>query len=90
MTTNNYNLVLEIIESYEDQEILNDFKKEFKPGQNISKKEYYYHMALEHVNSAQNLINIIKYNFPNYSDQFLPFRIRSINLNLMYNIIIYK
>jgi len=47
-------------------------------------------MASEHVNSVQNLINIIKYNFPNYSDQFLPFRIRSINLNLMYNIIIYK
>lgn len=56
----------------------------------ISKKEYYYHMASEHVNSVQNLINIIKYNFPNSSDQFLPFRIRSINLNLMYNIIIYK
>lgn len=36
----NYDLVLEIIESYEDQEILNDFKKEFKKGKNISKKEY--------------------------------------------------
>jgi SAM-dependent methyltransferase len=56
----------------------------------ISKKEYYYHMSCEHVNSIQNLINILKYNFLNYSDQFLPFRVRSINLNLMYNIIIYK
>jgi SAM-dependent methyltransferase len=56
----------------------------------ITKKEYYYHMSCEHVNSIQNLINIVKYNFLNYSDQFLPFRVRSINFNLMYNIIIYK
>ena len=33
----------------------------------ITKKEYYYHMSCEHVNSIQNLINIVKYNFLNYS-----------------------
>jgi SAM-dependent methyltransferase len=62
----------------------------FWRSKDITKKEYYYHMSCEHVNSIQNLINIVKYNFLNYSDQFLPFRVRSINFNLMYNIIIYK
>jgi len=56
----------------------------------ITKKEYFYHMAHEHINSIQNLTAILKYNFLNYKDSFLPFRIRSINLNLMYNIVISK
>jgi len=56
----------------------------------VSKKEYYYHMAHEHINSIQNLISILKYNFNNYSESFIPFKLRSSNLNLMYNIIIYK
>ena len=37
----NYELVLEIIESYEDESVLNDFKSKFKEGENISKKEYF-------------------------------------------------
>jgi SAM-dependent methyltransferase len=57
---------------------------------NITKKEYYYHMAHEHINSIQNLTAILKYNFLNFRDSFLPFRIRSINLNLMYNIVVSK
>jgi SAM-dependent methyltransferase len=56
----------------------------------ITKKEYFYHMAHEHINSIQNLTAILKYNFLNYKDSFLPFRIRSINLNLMYNIVVSK
>jgi hypothetical protein len=36
----NYDLVKEIIESYEDEEILNDFLNEFKVGKNISKVKY--------------------------------------------------
>lgn len=56
----------------------------------ITKKEYFYHMAHEHINSIQNLTAILKYNFLNYIDSFLPFRVRSINLNLMYNIVIKK
>jgi SAM-dependent methyltransferase len=56
----------------------------------ITKKEYFYHMANEHINSIQNLLSILKYNFSNYKDSFLPFRIRSINLNLMYNIVVSK
>lgn len=37
----NYKLVLEIIESYEDESVLNDFKSKFKEGENISEKEYF-------------------------------------------------
>jgi|688.fasta_scaffold155143_4 hypothetical protein len=40
MKVNNYDLVLEIIESYEEEEILNEFKNRFKEGKNISKKDY--------------------------------------------------
>ena len=36
----NYELVLQIIESYENEEILNDFKSKFKVGENIKKKDY--------------------------------------------------
>ena len=36
----NYNLVLEVIESYESQDILNDFLKTFEPGKNITRKKY--------------------------------------------------
>jgi SAM-dependent methyltransferase len=57
---------------------------------NITKKEYFYHMAHEHINSVQNLTSILKYNFLNFRDSFLPFRIRSFNFNLMYNIIVSK
>lgn len=56
----------------------------------ITINEYFYHMAHEHVNSIQNLKAILKYKFVNFKDSFLPFRIRSINLNLMYNIVIKK
>jgi hypothetical protein len=37
----NYDLVLEIIESYEMDDILSDFKKVFKKGKNISKDNYF-------------------------------------------------
>ena len=57
---------------------------------NISKKEYFYHMAHEHINSIQNLIAILKYNFSNFKETFLPFRVKSINFNLMYNIVVTK
>jgi hypothetical protein len=35
-----YNDVLNIIDSYEDENILNDFKAEFPKGKPISKKDY--------------------------------------------------
>ena len=37
----NYLLVLEIIENYEDKEILECFKNEFEEGKDISKEDYY-------------------------------------------------
>jgi hypothetical protein len=40
MKKSNYDLVLEIIESYEDEEILNDFKNEFEEGEDVSKEDY--------------------------------------------------
>ena len=40
MNKNNYDLVLEIISSYENEEILNEFKSEFEEGKNVKKKDY--------------------------------------------------
>jgi len=57
---------------------------------NVTIKEYYYHMSHEHVNSIHNLTNILKYNFNNYKESFIPFKIKSQNFNLMYNIVIVK
>jgi len=37
----NYDLVLEVIENYDDEEILNDFKDRFIVGENISKEDYF-------------------------------------------------
>jgi ubiquinone/menaquinone biosynthesis C-methylase UbiE len=57
---------------------------------NVTKKEYYYHMSHEHVNGFHNLVNIIKYNFNSYKESFIPFKIKSQNFNLMYNIVVVK
>jgi len=35
-----YNQVLDIFKSYEDEEILNDFKSEFPEGEDINKEDY--------------------------------------------------
>jgi len=40
MKKSNYDLVLEIVKSYEAEDILNDFKDKFKEGSNISKSEF--------------------------------------------------
>jgi len=36
----NYDLVLEVIEMFEDENILNEFKNEFKIGHNFKKNEF--------------------------------------------------
>ena len=36
----NYELVLEVIENYEMENVLNDFKDRFVEGENISRKDY--------------------------------------------------
>ena len=40
MKNSNYDLVLEIVESYEAEDILNDFKSEFEEGSDISKSKF--------------------------------------------------
>ena len=62
-------------------------KKTYK----ISKDEFDYMNATEHVNSIFGLISIIKYHFRNSLVEFyLPFRIKIPDLNLFYNVHIYK
>lgn len=41
MKKSNYDLVLEVIESYEMENVLNDFKNKFEEGKNISKNDYF-------------------------------------------------
>lgn len=40
MEKGNYDLVLEVVEFYDDEEIMDDFKNEFKEGENVSKKSF--------------------------------------------------
>lgn len=41
MKKGKYDLVLEIVESYEDEMILNSFLEEFEKGKDVSRKKYY-------------------------------------------------
>ena len=36
-----YEWVLNVIESYEDEEVLNDFKERFEEGEDVSKEDYF-------------------------------------------------
>lgn len=36
-----YEWVLEVIKSYEDEEVLSDFKKRFEEGKDVSKEDYF-------------------------------------------------
>ena len=57
----------------------------------ISKEDYEYMNATEHINSIFNLISLIRYNFKNQIDEsFLPFKIRLVDINLFYNVHIIK
>ena len=58
---------------------------------NISGEEYEYINATEHINSIFNLISIIRFHYKDIiSENFLPFKIKSADLNLFYNVQIYK
>ena len=63
-------------------------KKEF----NISKIEYDYMIASEHVNSIFNLISIIKYIYKNniVSEKYSPFNVKILDINLFYIVTIKK
>ena len=62
-------------------------KKTYK----ISSNDYDYLLATEHVNSIFNLISLIRYNFKNQiKENFLPFKIKLVDVNLFYNVHIAK
>ena len=54
-------------------------------------EKYEYLNATEHVNSIFNLRSIIRYNYKNsFEEYFYPLRIKSLDINLIYNVHIYK
>lgn len=62
-----------------------------KKTYDITGEEYEYINATEHVNSIFNLISLIRYNFKGkIEENFYPFKIKSADLNLFYNVQIYK
>jgi len=62
-----------------------------KKTYNITGEEYEYINATEHVNSIFNLISIIRYRYKDSIDeQFYPLKVKSPDLNLFYNVQIYK
>lgn len=58
----------------------------------ITKNEYDYMIATEHVNSIFNLKSIIEYKYKNliYKKEYLPFKLESLDFNLFYNITLIK
>lgn len=57
----------------------------------INNLDYDYMNAIEHINSIYNLISIIKYNFKNkLIEDYLPFKLKSADTNLFYNVHIFK
>jgi len=58
---------------------------------NIDFEKYEYMNATEHVNSIFNLRSIIRYNYKNsFEEYFYPLKIKSLDLNLIYNVHIHK
>ena len=57
----------------------------------ISPEKYDYINAKDHVNSVYNLYYIIKFNYEKkITEQYLPFKIKIFDLNLFYNVHIFK
>ena len=62
-----------------------------KKTYNVSKEEYEYINATEHVNSIFTLINLIRYHFKNQIEEhYLPFKIKLLDINLFYIVHITK
>ena len=54
-------------------------------------EEFNYMNATEHVNSIFNLISIIRFNYKDsYEEHFYPFKIKMSDINLFYNVHIFK
>lgn len=45
---------------------------------------YDYWMAREHINPINNLITFVQYYFPAIQEQWMPFRVPSMDINLFY------
>ena len=58
----------------------------FGPRRNASRYglEYDYWMAREHINSAFNLVNLIRYYFDRLQETWFPIHLPSVDLNLFY------
>ena len=57
----------------------------------VSGLEYDYANAIEHINSIFNLVDIIRHNYKGkIVENFLPFKIKLIDINLFYNVHIIK
>ena len=54
-----YDFVEEIIESYDDEDILNDFKSRFEEGKDISYKDYY-EFCIEYIDDVSEVYYIKK------------------------------
>ena len=52
-----YDFVKEIIESYGDEDILNDFKNRFEEGKDISYKDYY-DFCIEYIDDVSEVYYI--------------------------------
>ena len=62
-----------------------------KKSYNLDYNEFQYLNATEHVNSIFNLISIIRYNYKgSIEENFYPLKIKSADLNLIYNVHIFK
>ena len=62
-----------------------------KKSYNLSFNEFEYLNATEHVNSIFNLISIIRYNYKgSIEESYYPLKIKSPDLNIIYNVHIYK
>ena len=57
----------------------------------MSGLEYDYSNAIEHINPIFNLVDIIRHNYKDkIVEDFLPFKIKLIDINLFYNVHITK
>ena len=63
MKNSNYDLVLEIIGFYDDEDILNDFSNEFKEGSDISKSEFveFFNKYIDDMSEVEFIKNNWKY-----------------------------
>ena len=58
----------------------------------ISKEEYDYMIATEHINSIFNLKSILKFKYSRKikKESYLPFKVKNVDMNLFYNVTLVK